>query len=151
MLMSMGLVEAAIDIEVYKKDFDNAFSISNQHAKYRVPYVHLKYAMYLEDEKRYHDAEEHYIKANQVEDVIQMYESQYDYQSALRVARQQDTQYVPKIYFNQGTYYLERREFNKAETCFVNSKQPEVMSNAYRKMKMIKEAIAFAKKHTSDS
>ena len=147
MLMSMGLVEAAIDIEVDKKDFDHAFSIANQHAKYRVPYVHLKYAMYLEDEKRYHDAEEHYIKANQVEDVIQMYESQYDFQSALRVARQHDPQYVPKIYFNQGNFFLERREFNKAETCFVNSKQPEIMINAYRKMKMIKEAIAFAKKH----
>ena len=79
--------------------------------------------MYLEDEKRYHDAEEHYIKANQVEDVIQMYESQYDFQSALRVARQHDPQYVPKIYFNQGNFFLERREFNKAETCFVNSKQ----------------------------
>ena len=147
MLMSMGLVEAAIDIEVDKKDFDLAFIIANQHAKYRVPYIHLKYAMFLEDEKRYHDAEEHYIKANQVEDVIQMYESQYDFQSALRVARQHDPQYVPKIYFNQGNYYLERRELNKAETCFVNAKQPEVMINAYRKMKMIKEAITFAKKH----
>ena len=37
--------------------------------------------------------------------------------------------------------------FWNAETCFVNSKQPEIMINAYRKMKMIKEAIAFAKKH----
>jgi intraflagellar transport protein 172 len=147
MLMSMGLVEAAIDIEVDKKDFDNAFDIANKHAKYRVPYVHLKYAMFLEDEKRYHDAEEHYIKANQVEDVIQMYESQYDFQSALRVARQHDPQFVTKIYFNQGNYFLERREFSKAEMCFVNAKQPELMINAYRKMKMIKEAIAFAKKH----
>jgi intraflagellar transport protein 172 len=147
MLMSMGLVEAAIDIEIDKREFDNAFDIANKHAKYRVPYVHLKYAMHLEDMKKYHDAEEHYIKANQVEDVIQMYESQYDFQSALRVARQHDPTYVPKIHFNQGNFHLERREYSKAETSFVNSKQPEIMINAYRKLKMMKEAIAFAKKH----
>ena len=150
MLMSMGLVEAAIDIEVEKKDFDHAFSIANQHAKYRIPFVHLKFAMYLEDEKRYHDAEEHYIKANQVEEVIQMYELQHDFQSALRVARQHDQPSVMKIYFNQGKFFLEKGEFSKAEMCFVNAKQPEYMVREYLKLKMKNQVLIFAKKYVPD-
>ena len=152
MLLSMGLIEACIDIECEKKNFEQAFSLANQHLKYKLAEVHLKYAMELEDEKRYHDAEEQYIKAGQTQEVISMYEHTHDYQSALRVARQQnDPQAVLQIYMNQGKFFLERKEYKKAETCFVNAKNPEFMIKEYlktRDISSLQAALAFAKKYS---
>jgi intraflagellar transport protein 172 len=63
-LIKNGLIEAAIDFEANQEKFDQAFSLANSHAKYKLPEVHLKYALHLEDENRFKEAEEEFIKAN---------------------------------------------------------------------------------------
>ncbi len=147
MLLSMNLGEAAIDILCDSKDFEAAFKLAEQYERYKIPDVHLKYAMELEDEKDFIRAEEHYIKANQVQEVIQMYEHIHDYQSALRIARQHDPASVTSIYLNQGKHFLDRKEYAKAEICFVSAKQPEYMVRVYQQEKNLQEAIKFASKH----
>jgi len=147
MLLSMNLGEAAIDILSDSKDFEAAFKLAEQFERYKIPDVHLKYAMELEDEKDFLRAEEHYIKANQVQEVIQMYEHINDFQSALRIARQHDPASVTSIYMNQGKYFLDRKEYAKAEICFVSAKQPEYMVRVYQQDKNLQEAIKFASKH----
>jgi intraflagellar transport protein 172 len=52
-------------------------------AKHKVPDVHLKYALFLEDEQRYKEAEEHFIKAGKPSEAINMFEVQADFHSAL--------------------------------------------------------------------
>lgn len=146
-LMTMGLGEACIDILCSIKDYEAAFKLAEQHERYKIPDIHLKYAMDLEDEKRYHDAEEHYVKANQLQEVIQMYEHIRDYQSALRIARQHDPSSVTAIYTRQGEYFLNMSDFSKAEVCFVNAKQPENMIRAYYKIKNFDAAEKFASKY----
>ena len=147
MLLSMNLGEAAIDILCDSKEFEAAFKLAEQYERYKIPDVHLKYAMELEDEKDFNRAEEHYIKANQVQEVIQMYEHINDYQSALRIARQHDPASVISIYVNQGKYFLDRKEYTKAEICFVSAKQPEYMVRIYQQEKNLQEALKFASKH----
>lgn len=147
MLLSMGLGEAGIDILCDNKDFEAAFKLAEQHEKYKLPDVHLKYAMELEDEKRFHDAEEHYIKSGQVQEVIQMYEHIGDFQSALRVARQHDPSAVQTIYFNQAKSFLSTKEYGKAEVCFVNAKQPEHMIKVYCQEGNLQAALKFASKY----
>jgi intraflagellar transport protein 172 len=147
MLLSMGLGEACIDILCDSKDYEAAFKLSEQHERYKIPDVHLRYAMELEDEKRYHDAEEHYIKANQVQEVIQMYEHIGDYQSALRISRQHDPSSVVNIYFNQGKHFLISKEYVKAEICFVNAKQAEYMVKIYIQERNFPSALKFASKY----
>lgn len=147
MLLSMNLGEAAIDILCDSKEFEAAFKLAEQYERYKIPDVHLKYAMELEDEKNFLLAEEHYIKAHQVQEAIQMYEHINDYQSALRIARQHDPQSVISIYMNQGKYFLDRKEYTKAEICFVSAKQPEYMVRIYQQEKNLQDAIKFASKH----
>ena len=146
-LISMGLTEAAIDIYVQNKEYVNAFALAEKHEKYKIPEIHLKYAYDLEDEKRYHDAEEHYIKSNNVQEAIQMYEHIGDYYSALRIARQHDQQSVYSIYFNQGKMFLEKGDIAKAEVCLVSAKQPEYMVKYYVNEKNYTAAIEFASKY----
>lgn len=63
-LLKNGLIEAAIDFEANQEKFEQAFSLANSHAKYKLPEVHLKFALHLEDENRLKEAEEEFIKAN---------------------------------------------------------------------------------------
>ena len=146
-LISMGLTEAAIDIYIQNKDFENAFKLAEQHEKYKIPEIHLKYAYELETEKRYQQAEDHYIKANNVQEAIQMYEHIGDFYSALRIARQHDQASVFNIYFNQGKIFLEKGDLTKAEMCFVNAKQPDYMVKYYVSEKNYAAAIDFASKY----
>ena len=146
-LIKNGLVDAAIEFEANKDNFDEAFKLADLHAKYKLPDVHLKYALYLEDEKRYKEAEEEYIKANKPGEAIGMYKHLQDWHSALQVARQYDPDNVGSVFYSQGEFFMERRDFAKAEGCFINAKDPEAAINAYTKEKMYGEALRVAKMH----
>lgn len=53
MLLKLNLVDAVIEYFIELKEFDEAFKMANQNAKHKTTDVHLKYALYLEDEKRF--------------------------------------------------------------------------------------------------
>jgi intraflagellar transport protein 172 len=147
MLLSMNLGEAAIDILCDNKEYEAAFKLAEQHARYKLPDVHFKFAMDCEDEKRYQEAEEHYIKAHQVNEVIQMYQHTHEYNSALRVARQHYPEGIPSIYMAQGKSLLNKKDYARAEMCFVYAKQPEYMVEIYEQEKNLNAALKFAAKY----
>ena len=123
-LIKNGLIDAAIDFEANQSRFDEAFQLANAHAKYKLPDIHYKYALFLEEENRYKEAEEEFVKANKPNEAISMYEHKKDYHSALQVARQYIPESVNKVYLNQAKYHLEKSEFGKAEQSFINAKEP---------------------------
>merc|ERR1711912_24454 len=86
-LVKNGLIEAAIDFEANQERFDEAFRLANNHAKYKLPEVHLKYALHLEDENRFKEAEEEFINANKPQKAINVYQEARMYGEALRVAQ----------------------------------------------------------------
>lgn len=130
-MIKNGLIEAAIDFEANQERFDEAFKLAEGHAKYKLPEVHLKFALHLEDENRFKEAEEEFIKANKPQEAINMYEHKQDWHSALQVARQYHPESVTKVFLNQAKFQLERRDFGKAEQCFINAKEPEKAINMY--------------------
>jgi len=146
-LIKNGLIEAAVDFEANQERFDDAFKLANNHAKYKLPEVHLKFALHLEDESRFKDAEEEFIKANKPQEAINMYEHKQDWHSALSVARQYHPESVNKVFLNQAKFYLERRDFAKAEQAYINAKEPEKAINMYQEARMYGEALRVANKH----
>lgn len=87
LLMKLGMYESAIDYLVDLKNFDEAYTMANMNAKHKVNDVHLKHAQKLEDDKKFKEAEDHYIKAGKPKEAIHMYEFQKDYSSALKIAK----------------------------------------------------------------
>lgn len=146
-LISMGLSEAAIDIYCSNNEFETAFKLAEAKEKYKIPDIHLKYAEYLERQKNYQDAEDHYIKASAIQNAIQMYEHIFDFPNALRIARQHDQNSVDSIYINNAKFYLEKGDFLKAEKCFINGKKPEYMIKVYLNEKNYDAAINLASKY----
>lgn len=146
-LIKNGLIEAAIDFEANQERFEEAFNLARNHAKYKLPEVHLKYALHLEDENRFKEAEQEFIEANKPQEAINMYEHKQDWHSALQVARQHHPESVNKVFLNQAKFQLERRDFAKAEQCFINAKEPEKAINMYQEARMYGEALRVANKH----
>ena len=52
--------------------FDFAFEIARSGMKEKLPDVHTRYAMYLEDEGKFADAELEFIKANRSKEAVLM-------------------------------------------------------------------------------
>ena len=48
---------------------------------------------------------------------------------------------------NQAKFYLERRDFAKAEQAYINAKEPEKAINMYQEARMYGEALRVANKH----
>ena len=76
-----------------------------------------------------------------------MYEHRQDWHSALQVARQFHPESVGRVFLNQAKFYLERRDFGKAEQCYINAKEPEHAINMYKEARMYSEALRVAQKH----
>jgi len=146
-LLKNGLLEAAIDFEANQEHFEQAFSLANNHAKYKLPEVHLKFALHLEDENRLKEAEEEFIKANKPQEAINMYEHKQDWHSALQVARQFHPESISKVFINQAKFLIERSDFGKAEQCYLNAKEPELAIRMYLDKKLSGEALRVAQKH----
>mmetsp|Transcript_21808 Transcript_21808/g.16157 ORF Transcript_21808/g.16157 Transcript_21808/m.16157 type:complete len:99 (-) Transcript_21808:759-1055(-) len=76
-----------------------------------------------------------------------MYEHKQDWHSALQVARQYHPESVTKVFMNQARFFLERRDYGKAEQCFLNAKEPDKAINMYQEARMFGEALRVAQKH----
>jgi hypothetical protein len=73
-----------------------------------------------------------------------MYEHKQDWHSALAVARQFHAESVPKVFINQAKFLIERRDFGKAEQCYLNAKEPELAIRMYLDNKLSGEALRVA-------
>lgn len=145
-LIKNGLIDAAIDFEANRKNFDEAFNLANQ-AIYKKPDVHLKFALHLEDEKRFKEAEENFILASKPGEAVSMYEHQKDWHSALRVSRQYIPESVENVYVNQAKSFMERQDIQSAEKAYINAKMPEMAVQAWMSIKNYSEALRVAKTH----
>jgi len=150
-LIKNGLIEAAIDFEANQDHFDQAFSLAENHARYKLPEIHLKYALHLEDEGRFKEAEEYFIKAGKPIEAVHMWMHRQDHHSALSIARQYlPGEEVEKIYLEQAKFFKERGKHSEAEQCYLNAKKPREAIYMYKKLHMQKDALRVAMKHCPD-
>ena len=146
LLKKTNLTDSLIDYLCEKAKFEEAFKVADT-AKHKLADVHLSYAMHLEDEKRYKEAEQHYLQANKYDQVVSMYLDIRDYHLAIAVASQHDPALLPSIYIQQGNDYYENGDLEKMEMCFINAGKPELAVNAFAKMGNYGEALRIARKH----
>lgn len=111
------------------KDYDEALTMANNSAKHKINDVYYKQAQKLEDEKRFKEAEEMYIKSGKPKEAINMYEFQKEWNHAMRIAKRYDGSAVQDILINQAKWHLDRKELNEAESCFLQSKNYDAAIN----------------------
>ena len=132
LLTKFGLIEQAIDYATESGAFEHAFALAQNSKKEKLPEVHLKYAMYLEDEGRFPEAEKEFIKADKPKEAIDMYVHQQDWANATRVAEANDPGSISDVYVAQAKVMIERSDFTKAEALYIRAKKPELAVKAYK-------------------
>ena len=146
-LTKHGLVDAAIDHATESGAFDMAFELANSCMQKKLPDVHLKHALFLEDDERYKEAEEAFIKANKPKEAIDMYVHQQDWESAVRIAENYEPAAVPDVYIAQARVRVDAREFKSAEELFLAASRPDLALAMYQEADMWAEALKLAQLH----
>ncbi len=131
LLRKFNLLEEAIDYACESGEFDNAFELARAGADNKVRDVHLKHAMYLEDEGRFDEAEAEFIKANAPKEAIEMHVHNKDWDAATRVAEHHAPEQVTDVLVSRATSLKEEKEYSKAEATFVKAKKPEAAIKMY--------------------
>ncbi|TMW62984.1 hypothetical protein Poli38472_005602 [Pythium oligandrum] len=147
LLTRLGLIEPAIDYAIESGAFEHAFELARNCAPKKLPEVHLKHALFLEDEERFKEAEEEFIKAGKPREALDMYIHQQDWQNAMRVAESADPASVSDVFIAQARLWIERKEYQRAEGFFLSAGKPELALAAYLEGTMWQDAVRIAKRH----
>ena len=125
--------------------FDEAFEIAKKNSKHKIPDVYLKKALWLEDQKKYKEAEENFIHAGKLDEAVTMYCELGDFASAMRICN--DPKKMTEISLELAKQMVQRKDFNKAEKAFIDAKRPDLAIKMYEKLGSAQDAIRVAKKH----
>ncbi|CAC5423828.1 IFT172 [Mytilus coruscus] len=147
LLNKFGLVEAAIDYASENCAFEFAFELARLAMKNKLPDIHLKYAMYLEDEGKFQEAEDEFIKAAKPKEAVLMYVHNQDWDSAQRVAESHDSDSVSDVLVGQARFAFEEKEFAKAESYLLRAQRPELAVKYYRESGMWQDALRVCKEY----
>ncbi|TNN53477.1 Intraflagellar transport protein 172 [Liparis tanakae] len=104
LLNKFGLLEYAIDFASNNLSFDFAFDLARLSSKEKLPEIHLKHAIYLEDEKEFQKAEAFLLRAQRPELAVKYYKDADLWSDAMRICKE----YLPnKLSMLQEEYEKE--------------------------------------------
>ncbi|KAJ8009128.1 hypothetical protein DPEC_G00085660 [Dallia pectoralis] len=147
LLNKFGLLETAIDFAADNCSFDFAFELARLSTKKKIPEIHLKNAMFLEDEGKFAEAEMEFIKAQKPKEAVLMYVHNQDWAGALRVAEANDPASVPDVLVDQAKFCFEQKDFQKAEAYLLRAQRPEMAIKYYKDADMWSDAMRICKEY----
>jgi len=147
LLAKHGLIEIAIDYAVEHSNFQHAFELASHSAKHKLPDIHLKKALALEDDEQFKLAEEEFIKASKPKEAIDMYIHQRDWVSAMRVAETHDRDGVREVMVHQAKDLVDQNSLQAAESLFIQAGKPEMAVQAYSSKRLVNDAVRICKKY----
>ncbi|KAF4667770.1 hypothetical protein FOZ61_007823, partial [Perkinsus olseni] len=149
MIASSGLVDAAIDHVINLEDYSVAMLIAEEFgAERRIPDIHLKQAMHLEDTGRFAEAEAEFLLAGKPREAIDMYTHQKDWAAALRVAEisgDEDSK-IPVLEASARDF-VDQGRFGEAEKVLIEAGKPRVIVEVYLANGMHQEAVRVCRTH----
>ena len=147
LLSKFGILEQGIDYACESYQFEFAFELAKLAAKEKMVDIHCKYAMALEDEGKFKEAEVQFIKAKKPKEAVLMYVHNQDWDSAQRVAEEHDQASVADVLVGQAKVAFEAGNFAKFESLLLRAQRPELAVKQYRDTGMWPEALRVCKEY----
>lgn len=147
LLNKFGLLETAIDYAADNCSFDFAYELARQSMKHKIPDIHLKHAMFFEDEGKFAEAEAEFIKAEKPKEAVLMYVHNQDWNGAQRVAEAHDPDSVADVLVGQAKFAFDLKEYQKAEAFLLRAQRPELAIKYYKEAGMWIDAMRICKEY----
>ncbi|KAL5460471.1 hypothetical protein EMCRGX_G033922 [Ephydatia muelleri] len=145
LLTKFGLLEAAMAYATESFAFDFAFEIARVALKSKLPELHLKYALHLEDEGKYQEAEDQFAKAGKGKEAVLMYVHQQDWDNAQRVAELYSPESVSDVLVGQARAAFDGKNYQKAEAFLLRAERPDLAAKFYKDVDMWTDALRIVK------
>ncbi|XP_067274021.1 intraflagellar transport protein 172 homolog [Pseudorasbora parva] len=145
LLNKFGFLETAIDFAADNNSFEFAFELARLSMKQKIPDIHLKNAMFLEDQGKFNEAETEFIKAGKPKEAVLMHVHNKDWGNAQRVAEAHDPESVADILVSQAKFCFDQKEFQKAEAFLLRAQRPELAIKYYKDAGMWTDAMRICK------
>ena len=147
LLSKFGILEAGIDYACESYQFEFAFELARTAMKDKVEEIHYKYAMALEDDGKFKEAEQHFVKAKKPKEAVLMFVHNQDWDSAQRVAEQHDVDSVSDVLVGQAKVAFEAGDYSKFESLLLRGQRPELAVKQYKDQGMWSDALRVCKEY----
>ncbi|KAL3102659.1 hypothetical protein niasHT_029470 [Heterodera trifolii] len=144
------LLEETINMAITKNDFDFAFELCRLGASHRLPLVQQKFAEKLEDDGKFEQAEEMYLKAGKAREAVLMHMHHGQWEAAERIAQEHSAEQLPELFVRRAKAELEEKEYAKAESFLLRANRADIILTFYRESAMWPEALRIAKDFLPD-
>ncbi|CAG9768133.1 unnamed protein product [Ceutorhynchus assimilis] len=144
LLNKYGILEPCINYACETYQFEFAFQLCKELTS-KVSEVHYKYAMALEDDGKFAEAETEFILADKPKEAVLMYVHAQNWIAALRVAESHDPSTVPEVLQAQAAQCFKEKQFNEFEVLLLRAQQPQMIVQKYKSAEMWIDALRVCK------
>ncbi|VEN45242.1 unnamed protein product, partial [Callosobruchus maculatus] len=144
LLNKYGILEQCINYACETYKFDFAFQLC-KNLPNKVDEVHLKYAMALEDDGKFSEAETEFIKAKKPKEAILMYIHAQNWINALRIAEKYEPEAVPEVLQAQASQCFKDKQFSEFEVLLLRAQVPQLIVQKYKSEDMWIDALRVCK------
>ncbi|KAJ4427860.1 hypothetical protein ANN_23861 [Periplaneta americana] len=147
LLNKFNLLEISIDYACEIYQFEFAFDLARTAMKSKMPDIHYKYAMALEDDGKFEDAEKEFVKAGKPKEAVLMYIHNQDWDSAQRVAEEQDPDSVTEVLLGQAKDVFNSKNYSHFESLMLRAQKPDLIIKHYQDAGMWVDALRVCREY----
>lgn len=113
----------------------------------KLPNIHYKYALALEDGGKFQEAEEEFIEAGKPKEAISMYIHAREWEKAEAVAEKYDKNSLPDVLLAQAKNVMDRENPSAIESLLLRAQKPEMLIKYYQDNDMWVDALRICKEY----
>ncbi|CAG9856074.1 unnamed protein product [Phyllotreta striolata] len=144
LLNKYGILEQSINYACETYQFDFAFQLA-KNLPDKIDEVHLKYAMALEDDGKYAEAESEFVQADKPKEAVLMYVHALNWINALRIAEKYAPECVPEVLQAQAAQCFKDKQYSEFEVLLLRAQAPELIVQKYKNEDMWIDALRVCK------
>lgn len=132
LLMRLNYLDPCLQLACEANLFEWALEVSKYGTMDQKKEVHYRYAMALEDEGRFTEAEKEFVQAGKAMEAVQMYIHNRDWESAEDVARSHSEEAVAQVLIARAAEAAEAQDYATAEALLLRAHKPEMIIEHYK-------------------
>ncbi|KAJ8664577.1 hypothetical protein QAD02_006239, partial [Eretmocerus hayati] len=147
LLSRLGYLDSCLQLAAEAGLFDWSLEIARYADSKQQREAHYRYAMALEDEGRFADAEREFLKAGKAMEAVQMYIHTRDWKAAENVAQDHCPEGLSQVLVAKASEAAENQDFATAESLLLRAHKPEIIINHYKNAGMWSEAMRVCREY----